>query len=231
MAKPLIGITLCKRDGETAPRNSYYLHRYYPCMVGKAGGIPVLLPFNFDGWDLLDGVIFAGGGDVGEVLGKNAGDPGESKPEDADERDPFELTLFHEADKRGLPILGICRGCQFINCALGGSLVRDIPAAGFKEEHRIEPLSAAGMHPIIPEAGSLTERLLNGRDAVCSHHHQAVKELGAHLHITARSPEGIVEAIEHENKRILGLQCHPESMEWLEPFQWLVTLAQQRKNQ
>lgn len=223
--RALIGITVYKNEAGREPEHSYYLNEAYSSMVSRAGGLPVLLPYTFDGWDLLDGVLIAGGPDLTEEVAHDAGEPGELSPGVLAARDAFELALFREADARGLPVLGICRGCQLVNCARGGSLVRDLAAAGISEEHRIEPLSIEGLHPVRAEAGSLVERLLAGRTGVCSCHHQAVKTLGQGFRATAWSPAGVIEAIEHENGRILGIQAHPERMDWPEPFRWLVGLA------
>ena len=225
--RPLIGISIYRNepiDVRDEPGFNYCLTEAYPNMISRAGGIPVLLPYSFDAWDALDGVLLSGGDDIAPALAGNENDPGEAKCVDP-ARDAVELALFRGAGACGLPILGICRGCQLINCALGGTLVRDLHAAGIAEEHRVEPFGIEGLHPVRAERGSLAERLLAGHAGVCSCHHQAVKTLGRGLRATAWSPAGVIEAFEHENGRILGIQSHPEQMDWLAPFRWLVELA------
>ncbi|MCI6965524.1 gamma-glutamyl-gamma-aminobutyrate hydrolase family protein [bacterium] len=227
--RPLIGITMYYGPKQEGSEGNYYsLKETYTNMVSRAGGIPLLLPYTFDAWDILDGVLLCGGGDVGPDVAKNGNDPGEHHGV-TPARDAFELALLREAEARKLPVFGICRGCQLINCAHGGSLVRDLHSAGVQEEHVIEPFGIGGQHPVKAEPGSLMEKLLAGSTSVCSSHHQAVKELGEGFRVTARSPEGVVEAIEHENGRMIGIQSHPEQVEWLEPFLWLTELAKARK--
>ena len=108
-----------------------------------------------------------------------------------------------------------------MNSYYGGVLEWDIPAAGYKESHELRPVKKENCHPITAEKGSLIEKLLNGRTTVDSGHHQMVKVPGKGFRITAYAPENVVECIEHESGRMLGIQAHPERMEWNEPFNWL----------
>ncbi len=212
MKCPLIGITVSFSD-----EKSYKLYYNYGALIKKAGGETVLLPYDFAAFSALDGVIFSGGGDVDGALGgyENSDVMSGVLPE----RDAFEMRLFEAAIERGLPMLGICRGHQLVNVALGGTLHRDIKEAGFSEEHQI---GASGAHEMRTESGSLTREMFGQTASVWSTHHQAVREPGRGFRVTAWSPEGVVEAIEHENGRILGLQTHPERMDFLPPFAWLV---------
>lgn len=219
MRKPVIGIT----PSFDTKEERYVLFYNYAGKIAMCGGTPVILPVGFDDISILDGIMFSGGGDLRPELGGY---------EDSDildsvilERDAFESQLFLKANEAELPILGICRGHQLINCMLGGTLHRDIHEAGFQEAHRLG--EGKGYHPVVTEEGTLARALLGEEAGVWSTHHQAVKELGKGLSVTARSKEGVVEAIEHENGRILGLQTHPERMEITAPFEWLVRKSAQ----
>jgi putative glutamine amidotransferase len=128
--KPLIGIT----TNDTT--NSYgqpivLLQQSYVKAIMEAGGVPVLIPSLVanEGWDklyaCLDGILFSGGGDI--ALEHFAGDP-HPRIDDVDpERDAVELKMLNAAASDGKPFLGICRGCQVMNVALGGSLYTHIP--------------------------------------------------------------------------------------------------------
>lgn len=229
--KPFIGVVPNRRvETENDRREvSYYINDTYINMVEAAGGAAYILPFTFDGWELLDGLVISGGHDVTPETGRyTPGEGADPIPDWYMARDDFERTALMEAEKRDLPVLGICRGCQIINSVYGGSLEWDIPSAGFSENHRIKPFTKEGCHPVLPEAGSLVEKLLNGRTTVCSSHHQMVKVPGEGFRITMYSPEGVTECIEHVSGRMLGLQTHPERMEWNEPFDWLIGLARKK---
>ncbi len=212
--------------------------RDYIEAVTRAGGLAIILPSSKDPdqlsayLDLVDGLIFTGGSDI---------DPnyyGESPLREVDyisrERDIFEMELFSQAYKRGLPILGICRGMQLINVALGGSLYQDIysqypRAQGHnpKEEIFYEPY-----HRIELKPGSLIHKIM-GQDkiAVNSLHHQAIKDLASGLRPTAFAEDGIIESLEGETSNfLLGLQFHPEALsrnykEFLAIFKSLVEAA------
>lgn len=212
--KPLIGITCSSEEGV------YRLYMNYSHMVSEAGGNPVLLGYSFEGAEGLDGVIISGGGDINPKFT----DYGDSPLLDccAEERDIFEFALFKEARAKNLPILGICRGHQLINVALGGTLIRDIPEAGYKEDHM---LGEKGFHPVTAEKGTLMHRVAGDRLDVWSTHHQAIRALGAGLRVTSFSDEGIIESVEHESGMIFGVQTHPERMKFYGPFEWLTAKA------
>ena len=221
--RPLIGVTCCKRDPlDSDSGNHYHQNANYSKMLQAAGSTAVFLPYTFDDWDILDGVIFAGGGDINPARGAyDAGDKGEAKGI-TDVRDDFELRLFHAATERELPMLGICRGIQFLNFMYGGTVVLDLAEAGYTENHR-------ELHPVVLKEGTRAAEMFRGRDLFKSNHHQAVKTPGKGFTVSATSPEGVIEAIEHENGRILCFQFHPEYMGWPEPFVWLTELAKARK--
>ncbi|MBQ3201615.1 MAG: gamma-glutamyl-gamma-aminobutyrate hydrolase family protein [Clostridia bacterium] len=230
MKKPFIGI-VPNRLVEEKERTevNYWLNDTYVDMVEAAGGAAYILPYSFKNWELLDGLLLAGGHDVmPETGGYTPGDSDRVIHPWYKGRDDFERTALEEAEQRSLPVLGICRGCQIMNSVYGGILEWDIPAAGFAENHVISPFTKEGCHPILPEKNTLVEKLLNGRTTVCSSHHQMVKVPGRGFRITMRSPEGVNECIEHESGRMLGLQTHPERMEWNEPFDWLIALAKEK---
>ena len=221
--RPLIGVTCCKRNPlDSDNGNHYHQNANYSKMLQAAGSTAVFLPYTFDDWDILDGVIFAGGGDINPARGAyDADDKGEAKGI-TDVRDDFELRLFHAATERELPMLGICRGIQFLNFMYGGTAVLDLAEAGYTENHR-------ELHPVVLKEGTRAAEMFRGHDLFKSNHHQAVKTPGRGFTVSATSPEGVIEAIEHENGRILCFQFHPEYMGWPEPFVWLTELAKARK--
>ncbi|MDD5918529.1 MAG: gamma-glutamyl-gamma-aminobutyrate hydrolase family protein [bacterium] len=221
--RPLIGVTCCKRNPlDSDNGNHYHQNANYSKMLQAAGSTAVFLPYTFDDWDILDGVIFAGGGDINPARGAyDAGGKGEAKGI-TDVRDDFELRLFHAATERELPMLGICRGIQFLNFMYGGTAVLDLAEAGYTENHR-------ELHPVVLKEGTRAAEMFRGRDLFKSNHHQAVKTPGRGFTVSATSPEGVIEAVEHENGRILCFQFHPEYMGWPEPFVWLTELAKARK--
>ena len=159
--------------------------------------------------------------------------------------DDMQQAAFHAFRKTGKPILGICRGHQLINAALGGTLIQNIPQfqahVGFQME-MTDPVSGETKpgwvdqaHMIHTEPGSMLERLYGERFRVNSFHHQAVEKVGRGLRITAYSEDGIVEAMEHEGLPIKTVQFHPERMcyakrredtiDGKKVIQWLLTEA------
>lgn len=192
-----------------------------------AGGRPYLLPSALPLADIpevlseFDGLFISGGGDIHpDFFG------GQMHPsiDGIDrERDEFELTLCRQAVEMNKPLLGICRGQQVLNVALGGNLVVDIPSmlpeAG---QHRFWPNYQRSRlsHSVQLESDSLLAEVMGGTEfEVNSLHHQSVKELGKGLKVTATAPDGVIEALEMPDKDfIVSVQWHPEWLQDHEPM-------------
>jgi putative glutamine amidotransferase len=188
--------------------------------VQRAGAIAMVLPPDAhvaadpeQTLSLLDGLMLAGGADI------DPGSYGEpAHPQTIDtvpERDAFEIALTRAAVERDLPVLGICRGMQLINVALGGTLLQHLPEHLGHEDHRRVLGSFDGAdHDVELDQGSLAA-LAAGEvaHATKSHHHQGVDRLGEGLKVTGHSTlDGLVEAVELADRRfVLGVQWHPEA--------------------
>jgi putative glutamine amidotransferase len=158
----------------------------------------------------LAGVCLSGGPDIDPAAYDAERHP-ELGPVEPD-MDAFELAVARHADAAGLPILGICRGCQTLNVARGGSLHQHLP------DHRQAKPGWAVTHDVAVEAGSLLAQAV-GAEAirVNSFHHQAVERLGEGLRAVAWAPDGTVEGIEGANGRfVLGVQWHAETLDEVE---------------
>ena len=154
----------------------------------------------------LGGVIIGGGNDIDP--GIYGGDVSSSPSVDP-ERDSYELEVLAEADRRGLPVLGICRGAQLINVHAGGSLFGDL-APRRKLTSNKGTLLPRKEVSIEPES-TLARWIGDTRSFVNSLHHQAVKETGSELRVTAHDRDGIVQAIENTAGPLrIGVQWHPE---------------------
>jgi putative glutamine amidotransferase len=136
------------------------------------------------------------------------------------ERDELEITLIQAAVHQRRPVFGICRGQQAINVALGGGLYQDVPSEHPSEVmHNTKPRSGPPrlVHAIEVQGGSRLASIVGeGRLEVNSFHHQAVRGLAPGLRATAFSPDGLVEALESGDGRILAVQCHPEELTHLD---------------
>ena len=165
----------------------------------------------------VDGLVLTGGGDVQPSLYGATAHPTIELAEAG--RDEYEIALVRLATEADLPVLAICRGLQVLNVARGGTLVQDIPdQVGTAVIHRVPTPRDATAHEISIRRGSLLERVLNEStpsthiQGVNSRHHQAVREIGADLIITATAPDGVVEAAEDPSCRFfIGVQWHPEN--------------------
>lgn len=177
----------------------------YENAVRAAGGVPVVrcYPPADTGFD---GLLLCGGGDLDPLLyGQESRG---SQPPDP-ERDRTELALVRAWLEAGKPILGICRGTQVLNVALGGTLVQDlgpdlVPFHTWDQQDKV--------HPIRTQEGSLLHRLYGPLCAVNSAHHQAADRPGEGLRVTARSEGGVAEGLELPGRPVLGVQFHPERM-------------------
>lgn len=195
------------------------LPQAYVDAVLRAGGLPIVLPALPGAigeiLDRVDAVLIAGGPDVEPArYGADAG-PDTQPPSRV--RDAAESELVTGATRRGMPVLGICRGLQLLNVVRGGTLVQHLPDVVGTELHCPEP-GRYGRHEVKVEPGSLLAAVLGGADArpvertvVPSYHHQAIESLGAGLVVTARADDGVIEAAEDPRLPFcLGVQWHPE---------------------
>jgi putative glutamine amidotransferase len=212
------------------PDERYSVHRGYLDGLWAVGAVPVLVPTGpdethggaLDLVDRADALLVTGGGDVDPRT--YGGAPGETLMSVDDTRDRIELAAVHVAHGQGRRVLGICRGAQVVAVAFGATLHQDLPTAGFTRHHWEEERQYEPVHALDVEPGSLAERALAGATKVNSIHHQAVLEPGS-LRVTARSDDGVVEAVESDN--VLGVQWHPERLLGYDPrqvaaFEWLV---------
>jgi putative glutamine amidotransferase len=194
---------------------------YLACLMA-AGAVPVIVPLGLAEADLraiyerLDGVLLTGGGDVDPVHFHTTADPGllvDVNPA----RDAAELSVTRWAAADNVPLLGICRGHQVVNVALGGTLYIDIPTEHPSELHHSTdshlPLYYHA-HEVTLQPDSRVARILGTtRLATNSRHHQAVRDLGAGLVATGHADDGLIEAIELPGNRFfMGVQWHPENM-------------------
>lgn len=213
--QPLILISH-KFDRDTVPfgvGRIYSIRSNYCRSILAAGGTPLITaggdPLEYA--RLAQGIVFTGSGsDITPSLygQENRGALGCDM-----ELDETELRLFDAFYKAGKPILGICRGQQLINVALGGTLLQDIPTQRPQAiAHRCEDETVTTFHPVTTQPGSRMEALFGGRLQTNSYHHQAIDLLGKGLIATAKTDDGIPEAIEHESRPILATQFHPERM-------------------
>lgn len=177
----------------------------------------ILLPEELDSAtaaDLLadfDGLMLLGGPDVDpDLYGE---DPHERTAGVDRVRDEFEIALTRAAIEADIPVLGICRGAQVVNVALGGTLHQHISEDPELVAHGVPGVpGGAALHDVDAARGSrLAEALGVERSTVSSHHHQAIATVGEHLAVTGRAPDGVVEALELDGEPwVLTVQWHPE---------------------
>jgi putative glutamine amidotransferase len=163
----------------------------------------------------LDGVVLSGGTDIDP--GRYGETPRHASVQAPDrERDEFEIALVRHARALGVPVLGICRGHQLMNVALGGSLYQDIVADGLSSRWHPRRPGRRGdhlSHSIDIAPGTVLAKAAGtGTVDVNSMHHQAVRDVGEGLTVTAISPDGVIEGVESEDGRLVAVQCHPEEL-------------------
>ena len=212
--KPVIGISSTMGDGTNTSTQLTYVNS-----VIRAGGVPVVLPITEDPeliagmLERVDGIIMTGGEDV-DPLKWFGEEPVPAQGEIAPKRDAFDVMLIRMAVAKGLPVLGICRGEQLLNVAFGGSLYQDLPSQfkGYSIKHSQKAPGWYGTHSIQIEKGSLLNKQINLDTVVVNtFHHQGVEDISPGFRVTARSKDGVVEAIEKiGSTRVFGVQFHPE---------------------
>jgi putative glutamine amidotransferase len=201
-------VSLWQVGGYGVPEN-------YVDAVRRAGGFATLvLPGDARGpAELLErrrGLLLVGGGDV--EPSRFGAEPHEQLYGLEPDRDAFEIDLLREADRRGLPTLCVCRGMQVMNVAFGGSLIQHLPDDSRYRPHGT-PSGADGLlHDVevVPDS-RLAAAVGATRLSCSSHHHQGIERVGEGIAVTARSDDGLPEAIEREGDGwMLGVQWHPE---------------------
>ena len=213
--KPIVGVTPLWDD----EKEKLWMLPSYLDSVMRAGGIPLVFPFTEDDGDigrlasLCDGFLFTGGQDVSPAL------YGETQLNDSvhccEKRDRLEAAVLQEALKAGKPVLGICRGVQLINAAMGGTLYQDLPTQYSSEiRHNQEKPYDVPVHEIFIKEGTPLEDCIGETCLpVNSCHHQAVRTLAPGLQAMATSPDGLMEALFMPGHRFFwGVQWHPEML-------------------
>jgi len=216
-SKPLIGLTTYAERAQTGVWDTDFalLPFNYVDAVSRAGGVPVLLPPVSDDTDgsaeavaALDGLVISGGADIDPAAYDQPPHPATTGTRPG--RDGWEMRLLEHALSRDLPVLGVCRGAQVLNVALGGSLHQHLPDVVGHESHRPSP-AVFGPTRVRLAEGSLAARILGGDCKVPCYHHQALDRIAPALDVSGWSEDGTVEAVELPARRfVLGVQWHPE---------------------
>lgn len=221
MPKPLVGITTFHSDSQRGYIYVAVTEAYIKAVI-HAGAIPVLLPLGLPEDDLnqllqtVDGVLFTGGGDIDPA--RFGGIPHPTVHEVDEDRDQMEIHLARQVVERGAPFLGICRGLQVINVALGGSLythIQDQHPNALKHDFFPGRPRNFHAHPVRVDEGTTLATILSQPIVqVNSLHHQGIDRLAPGLTPTAYAPDGLTEAVEISDHPFgLAVQWHPE---WLQ---------------
>jgi putative glutamine amidotransferase len=205
--------------------------------VAEAGGLPVHLSYDTDAeavcqW--LSGVVITGGQDVhpacwgGDTAVVRDIDPRTDPMVHDAARDEYEIAVVRAALDRGIPVLGVCRGLQVLNVALGGTLVAHLEPGSVSHLSPEAALTDGTVdHLVTFEEGSVVAGLFGESVTTNSWHHQAVDRCGTGLVVTGRTSDGVVESVELPGAPVLGVQWHPEWMKSADPtLAWVVRAAE-----
>jgi putative glutamine amidotransferase len=239
MGRPVIGIctALEKAQWSVWDQAAALLPLNYVQAIQRAGGIVLMVPPDerlteepAELLELIDGLILAGGADIDPATYGRPADPQTIGTVPA--RDHFEVALARAAIERDMPLLGICRGMQLINVALGGTLMQHLPdTLGHGDHRRVHGSFDGADHDVTLTDGSLAQRAAGEvSHATKSHHHQGVDCLGVGLVVSGVSAlDDLAEAIELPDKQfVLGVQWHPEADEGSSVVGALVAAAERR---
>lgn len=244
--KPVIGITTTPfvepQDHGTFRR--YVVSVPYVRAVEAAGGLPIILPPQFDSVPelaaMIDGLLLTGGADMAPELYGDTSVHETTYGVDT-ERDQFELDLLAAVLDQDKPVFGICRGIQVMNVALGGTLIQDVPSqhsGAVEQKHRQHEqgvVASEPSHAVTAEQPDLLPIFDDSALQVNSFHHQAIRDVAPALCAVATAPDGLVEAVVMRDRHdVFGVQWHPELMfdthtEHLRPFALLVHAAAEKR--
>lgn len=205
----------------------------YAHAIARAGGLPIHVSREADPAALvrrLDGLVCAGGLDIDPRLYGSVPSPKNTVIDPQSDR--FEISLVLEALQEDVPVLGVCRGMELINVALGGTLVEDLPVGtGDSHSYLLYPPHER-VHPVSFTPESLLYRMYGNGIMVNSLHHQAVGEPGEGVIVVGRAADGVAEALQVEGQRVIGVQWHPEFFREPDPaFDWLIREASAGKGE
>ncbi|HET6212769.1 MAG TPA: gamma-glutamyl-gamma-aminobutyrate hydrolase family protein [Micromonosporaceae bacterium] len=224
---PVIGISCYVERARWGPwdRSAALIPYTYVNVVAAAGACPILLPPGGGQAstviDRLDGLVLAGGADVGPDL--YAAQP-HAETVTRPDRDANEMALLRAALAVDLPVLGVCRGMQLLAVAYGGALDQHLPESVGHPGHLPEP-GVFGAHPATFAPGSRVAAIFGPVSEVNSYHHQSIADPGR-LAVTGWAGDGVIEAVEDPAMRfVLGVQWHPEEAADVRPFAALVAAA------
>ena len=223
--RPVIGITAVASFDE----KMHSQRITYAQAIWAAGGEAILLPCNVDKSNcrqivhMLDGLLAPGGHDIDPQI------YGEEKQGFCGKyfryEDEYDMELIKEAAAQKKPILAICRGMQVVNALYGGTLYQDIPSQYSNDiVHTRISSEEEKFHTVNIEKDSYLAEILGATEEVLvnTSHHQAVKDVADGFKVTAKAPDGIIEAMENQDASILCVQWHPERLQNMEIYQNLM---------
>lgn len=216
--RPVIGILTNVKYADYLGTDHIYVNDEYVLSIDKVHGIPILIPpvMSYDVLDyyikICDGFLLSGGGDINPIYTNQ--EPSPYLGTINNQLDNFQIILTKKILRSRKPILGICRGIQILNAALGGTTLQDLKEWNTPTILHMQCSERyQGIHKVHFEKGSTLYKLFGEASFVNSYHHQAVDKPGTGVSITGRSSDQIIEAIELKNYTFcVGVQWHPEMM-------------------
>jgi len=212
-----------EREGAPSTFGAYYTNKDYIDSLEGLDVLPLCFPYTLSTrrirsfLEMLDGLLLTGGFDIPSSFFREEEIQGPSYTYDA-QRVEFELLLLDEVEKLQLPVFAICLGLQMYNVHRGGTLIQDIPTQlpASKINHSASSKDSRVLsHPVEVKMGSYLYSVLGKQEIeVNSSHHQAVGKVGKGLLINAVSEDGVIEGLESEDSRFVGVQWHPESLQY-----------------